>query len=61
MVEWIQYYKSENDDIQNTTEEQESDFNDDIFNDFEDDSITMKNDFNEEETAHRNKKDKTLT
>ena len=37
------YFKSQNDDLQNTTEEWESDFNDDIFNDFEDDSITMKN------------------
>ena len=51
----MRYYKSENDDIPNTTEEWESNFNEDIFNDFEDDSIIMKNEFKEKETIYTNK------
>ena len=54
MVTWIQYYKSKNDDIPNTTEEWKSDFNDCIFNDFEDDSITVKYEVKEEETESIN-------
>ena len=50
MVAWMQYYKSENDDIPNITEEWESNFNENIHNDFEYDGITMKNEVNEEET-----------
>ena len=42
-VSWMWYLKSENYDLPNTTEEWESDFNEDIFNNFGDDSITMKN------------------
>ena len=37
------YYKSENDYLPNTTEEWEINFNEDIFNNFEGDSINMKN------------------
>ena len=56
----MQYYKSENDDIPTTTEEWKSNFNEDIFNGIEDDTITMKNEVKEEEIASRNKKDKIL-
>ena len=54
MVAWMKYYKSENDDLPTTTEEWESNFNKDIFNDIEDDSITMKNEVKEEEIAPGN-------
>ena len=54
MVVCMLYYKSKNDDLPNTTEEWESDFNEDILNDFQDDSITIKNEVKEEETASRN-------
>ena len=55
------YYKSENDYLPNTTEECEINFNEDIFNNFEGDSINMKNQVQEEETAPRNKKGKSTT
>ena len=56
----MKYYKSENDDLTNTTEEWESNFNYDILNCFEDDSITMKNKVREEEISPRNKKIKII-
>ena len=58
MVTWMRYYKSENDNPPNTTEEFESDFNEDIFNGFQDDRITTINEVKEEERVSRNKKDK---
>ena len=61
MISWVKYYKSEDDDLPNTTEEWESDCNEDVFNDFEDDSITMRNEVKEEDAAFRNKKDKNTT
>ena len=60
MVAWMQYYNIENDNIPNTTEEQENDTSEDIFNNFEDDSITTKNEIKEEDTASRNQKIKII-
>ena len=61
MVARMRYYKGENDDLPSTTEEWQIDFNADIFNSFEDDSIAVKYEVKEEETASRNKKDKSTT
>ena len=56
MVAWMRYNKIKNYDPLNTTEEWESEFNEDIFNDFDDDIITVKNYIKEEETSSGNKK-----
>ena len=61
MVAWMRYYKGENDDLPNTTEEWESDFNEDIFNDSEYGSIAVKYEVKEEEIESINKKDKSTT
>ena len=60
MVAWMQYYNSENDDLLNSTEEWESEFNEDIFNNFEDDRIDVKYEVTEEEKASRNKRIKII-
>ena len=50
MVAWVQYHKCENNNLPDTTEEWESNFNKDIFNNFEDDSINLKYEVKEEDT-----------
>ena len=59
MFEWMQYYKSEIYDIPNTTEEWQRDFNGYIFNNIQDDSITMTNEVKEEDTASKKNKNTT--
>ena len=61
MVVWMLYYNSGNYDLPNTTEEWESNFNEDNFNDFEDDKMAVIYEVKEEETASRNKKDENTT
>ena len=61
MVAWVQYHKCENNNLPDTTEEWESNFNKDIFNNFEDDSVTKKTEVKGEDTESRNKGDKNTT
>ena len=54
MVAWVQYYKSKNYYLPNITEEWDSDFNEDIFNDFGDAIITVRYEVKVDKKAFRN-------
>eukprot|EP00957_Ditylum_brightwellii_P010233 773584-Ditylum_brightwellii.AAC.1 len=48
MVVWVRFYKKGNDELPKTVEDWKVEFNKDIFNDVENERITMKNEVKEE-------------